>query len=641
MAEIKKYLDLVGAEHLVDLVKAEDVKVKEDANAYADSLAKNYDAAGSSATAETNAKEYTNQLVAGLETKGEAAKVQGKLDEEVQARKDADAALQSAIDGVSTVANKNKEDITAINHAETGILAVANKHTDDKIAEVQGNINALSDKVGEIPEGSTVMGIIENIQENAYDDTELRGLIFGLDANKADKTQVATDISTAVKAETDARIEAISGVQGEVNAIKDDYLKASDKEELEGKINLKADQSALDAVSSVANAASTKVELKAEENRAKGEETRIEGLVTAEVERATGVEADFKSRIEAMEVFWDTTEDADGVVNKLKEIQEYIASDETGAATMAGNIQKNTQDIAAMDEAYKSADSTLQENIDKLSGVVNGKVAQGDFEALEGRMDDAESAIDTVEGRLDVVEPKVVTLEGKMTSVEGAVATKAEAQDLTDAIATLNGVDADLDERLQLVEAQLGDGENSVSDLIADAKQEAIGAAANDATSKANKALEDAKKYADEEDAKIESRVGVLEGASATHATKTELEGVAGRVTTVEGKVSTLESEMDAVEKKASDNESAIGTISTELTKKATQTGLEAAVARISANETEIAKKANDSDLDDATARITKNEEDIAKHTSEIAALQSSVTSFVRIENSEIEALFA
>ena len=73
MAEIKKYLDLVGAEHLVDLVKAEDVKVQDAAKAYSDSLAKNYDAAGASATAEQNAKNYTNEVAATLETKGEAA----------------------------------------------------------------------------------------------------------------------------------------------------------------------------------------------------------------------------------------------------------------------------------------------------------------------------------------------------------------------------------------------------------------------------------------------------------------------------------------------------------------------------------------------------------------------------------------
>lgn len=63
-----------------------------------------------------------------------------------------------------------------------------------KDAEVRTLLDALDGKVGTVPEGSTVMSIIENIQENAYDDTELRGLITTLQNNKADKTQVAADI---------------------------------------------------------------------------------------------------------------------------------------------------------------------------------------------------------------------------------------------------------------------------------------------------------------------------------------------------------------------------------------------------------------------------------------------------------------
>lgn len=42
--------------------------------------------------------------------------------------------------------------------------------------------------------------VVQQIQENAYDDTEIRGLITGLDTNKADKTQVASDIAAAVGA---------------------------------------------------------------------------------------------------------------------------------------------------------------------------------------------------------------------------------------------------------------------------------------------------------------------------------------------------------------------------------------------------------------------------------------------------------
>lgn len=67
-------------------------------------------------------------------------------------------------------------------------------------------LDALSAKVGNVADGQNLADIIKNIQENAYDDTAIQNAIQALQAAdelKADKTQVATDIATAVKAEAD------------------------------------------------------------------------------------------------------------------------------------------------------------------------------------------------------------------------------------------------------------------------------------------------------------------------------------------------------------------------------------------------------------------------------------------------------
>ena len=544
MANTKKYisLDKLGLydEKIKKVIADGDAASLKSAKDYADSLAPNYEPAGNAKT--------------------EADKVQANLDTEISR------------------ATKEEERIA-------GLVATAQGEVDalEVVVDTKANasdLTALSNKVGTVPEGSTVMGIIEQIQENAYDDTQLRADMATELDKKADKTQVATDIADAVKAEEDARKVAVEGVQSAVNTLSQTH--ATDKQALEGAIELKADKTTVDGVSAVANAAATKVALEEEVNRAKGEESRIEGLVTAESQRASGVEAGLEARIETMEVFWDTTEDKDGVVNKLKEIQDYIAGDESGAAEMAGNIQANTQAIAAMDKSYKEADATLQGNIDTLAGVVDTKASQSDLEALDGRVEVAEGKITTLEGKVSTVEGKVSTLEGKMTDVEGVVATKADAQDLTDAIASLQGVDAGQETRLQALENKFGGADGSVEDMIDDAKQEAINTAAGDATTKANKALEDAKKYADEEDAKIESRVDALETASATHALKSEVEAVAGRVTT-------LETEMDAVEALASANKSAH----------------EANASAISALQTTMATKASQDDLNAVSGRVT------------------------------------
>lgn len=283
------------------------------------------------------------------------------------------------------------------------------------------------------------------------------------------------------------------------------------------------------------------------------------------------------------------------------ELQGKIDAEAERAAGIEGGLETRLK--AVEDDYLKAADKTeLQGNIDTLTGVVNTLRDGVDAEKVDGVKD----LIDYVEEhgtevtgmKEDIsknaediagVAGRMTTAEGKITAVEGAVATKAEAQALADAVEALEGVDAGLDERLQLVEAQLGDGENSVSDLIADAKQEAIDTAAGDATTKANKALEDAKAYADAEDAKIESRVDALETASATHALASDLTALAGRVTTAEGEIDTLQTEMDAVEALAAANKSAHEANAAAIALKASQADLEALEVRVAANEAGLA----------------------------------------------------
>jgi hypothetical protein len=62
----------------------------------------------------------------------------------------------------------------------------------------------------------------------------------------------------------------------------------------------KASQTDLNAVSAVANAAATQTALAEEIARAKGEESRIEGLVTAEADRAKGIESGLRTDVDAI-----------------------------------------------------------------------------------------------------------------------------------------------------------------------------------------------------------------------------------------------------------------------------------------------------------------------------------------------------
>jgi hypothetical protein len=49
-----------------------------------------------------------------------------------------------------------------------------------------------------------------------------------------------------------------------------------------------------------------------------------------------------------VETFFKAIEAPDETIDTLAEIVSYIESDKSGAATMAGNIKKNTDDIAAI-----------------------------------------------------------------------------------------------------------------------------------------------------------------------------------------------------------------------------------------------------------------------------------------------------
>lgn len=396
----------------------------------------------------TAAKEYANGLATNYDAAGSAATVQGNLDTEIARAKAAEEANAAA-------AKKAQDEVDALEL------------------------------------------VVDEIQRNAYDDTELRNLISGLDTNKADKTQVATDIADAVKVEEDARKEAVKGVQDAVDALSGTH--ATDKAALEAAIALKADQTALDEVASVANAAATQTALQGEIDRAKGEEARIEGLITAEAERAAGVEGGLDERLAEVEAFFKLAEGEklDTALDTLVELQTYITGEGAAADQMVLDIAANTKAIEDMDKAYKEADGTLQGNIDTLSGTVNG---------IDGR---------------------VTTLEGKMTTVEGAVATKAEKTYVDEQVQALQGADTGLGNRITALENKFGGAEGSVEDLIADAKQEAIDTAAGDATTKAGNAETAAKNHADSLNTAMDARVQALEAIDHDHANKAELDLIA------------------------------------------------------------------------------------------------------------------
>lgn len=325
--------------------------------------------------------------------------------------------LQGNIDALANgQVTTNKNDIATLKGDVNTEGSVA-KAVSDSAATLQASINAVDAKADQNATDIGVLeGKVEALEAGTYDDTEVRGLIT-------------------------ANADAIGELE---------QTHATDKGTLEGAIALKADQTALEAVSAVADAAATKTALEAEV-KTRGEEiTRVEGLVTAETQRATGVENDFKGRIETMEAFWAAAQ-ADGtdsnVVDTLKEIQDYISSDESGATEMLASIQANAKAIEDMDEAYKEADTTLQQNIDK-------KADSSVVEALDGRVGDLETASAT-----HALKTEVEAVSGALTTYQNAHAGDYTNSQVDSAIETAVGaettrVNTELDKKVDKVDGK-------------------------------------------------------------------------------------------------------------------------------------------------------------------------------------------
>lgn len=466
----KKYVSLeklgLYDEKIKKFIADADAAALESAKDYTDEsfgLA-NENAASLANTAETNAKAYADGKDAAIQAAHKAG---------------TDAAAAAAIADDKAVATQGEVDAleayvgTFTHDTAKTVVEYINAKTDG--IATSGNLEALGTRV------TTVEGKVATIE--------------GDHLKAADKTELEGKITTAQ--------DAAEAAQSAVEALADTH--ATDKKTLEDAIVLKADKTALDEISAVANAAVKQTDYDVKVKAFEDEDARIVGLVEAEAERAAGVESGLEERLVEVEAFFKLAEgeQLDTALDTLKEIQDYVTTEGTAADKMVEDIAANKkaiEDHIATDHDFAGADAALKA---ELEGKINGKVAQGDFDTLSGKVTTAEGKITTLEGEMDAVEGRATTLEGKMTAVEGAVATKVEQEAYNTKVAALEGEDTAIKGRLDVIEAQLGDGEGSVADMIADAKSElqgelatAVADAKTDASNKDAVVLAEAQKAA-------------------------------------------------------------------------------------------------------------------------------------------------
>lgn len=528
-----------------------------------------------------SANSYSDGLADNYDTAGSASTA------ESNAKKYADEQVKALSDGQVTT-NKN---------AIAAIVADYLK-TKDK-TELQGAIDALKTFVGTLPESSTAASIV------AYIDEKTTGIA------------------------SDSALQALAGrvttVEGKVQTIEGDYLKSADKTELEGKI-------------------------------------------TTEKTRAEGVEAGLRTDVDAIKGDYLKGADKTTLAADIKTAKDAADAAKTHSEGVASDLAKAKTALEAADTAQVGRIAALEDKIKGVTGAMHFKgvvdalpedktgYAEGDViivgekEYVFNGTDFAEfgdvsaeaQRIATVEGRMDTAEGEIDALQTDLDTAEAALAKKAEQSALTAEIEARTNADTALDTRVKAVETKLGDGEGSVSNQIATAKQEAIDAAATDATTKADKALDDAKTYADGLNTAMDARVDALEGSAHTHANKALLDTYDQTNENIKDAIAKKHSHANADVIDGITAEDVAAWDAAEANAKKYADGLNSTMSdrvgaidtRVTQNTEAIATKAAASDLTALAERVTTAEANITANT-------SAINSFARISEDDINAMFA
>ena len=357
MAEIKKYLDTTALGTLVDQIKAEDAKVLQSAKDYCDAKDDSFEAAGSAATALENAKKYTDELANGaVKTNTEAlAKLNGTGEGSVaKAVADAKEVIDAAIEGVDAKADKNAQDIAAINDSANGILAQSKGYTNGQIEAVQGEVADLAEYVGTIPETAEATNIVAYVQEKT--------------AGIATDTALEELTGRVSKNETD-----IAGLVA-------DHLVAADKTELEGKIGTA--QAAAEGAQSTANTAKAAIDAFLKE--ADATEKAVDTLKEIQAELAEG-EASAASML--------------AEINALKEIDNATQAElDAALVTVNENIDKKADKTTVEGIADRVAD------LEAIDVATKGYVDQAETDAVNAAKGYADGIDTALKARLDALE---------------------------------------------------------------------------------------------------------------------------------------------------------------------------------------------------------------------------------------------
>lgn len=438
MAE-KKYIDLTGLTHYDEKIKAvidsKDAAALKSAKDYADSLAGNYDAAG---TAETKVQELANgqvktntaaisKLNGDAKTEGSVAKAvadaQAGLETKISAADAKAAAAQTAADNLKTYIGTIPEGATS-----TDVVSYVNEKTAGIATDA--SLSALTKRVG-TAEGkiTAAEGNITNLSGRADAVEGKVTTLIGEDTGKSARTIANEELTKQLIPEN---------AKDSLNTL----------QEIAAWIQNHPDDAS--AMNAAISALKTKVGDIPEGATATTIVAYIKELVDAEKTRATGVEGGLDTRVKAVEA---KLGDGDGSVAKQIEAAVKVETDARVAADGALDGKITTAQGAA-DKA--------QGDVDALKDVVASKAAASDVTALTTRVTTAEKDVDDLQAAIAADGKVTVAIaDAKKAGTDAQATADKNKTDIAGLTTTVGGHTTTLSshgDRISALETKVGDG---------------------------------------------------------------------------------------------------------------------------------------------------------------------------------------
>ena len=324
-------------------------------------LANTYDAKGAAASALTEAKAYTDTLANGAVKTNTTA---------INAIKDG-TTLDSFADVEAELANKDEKGAAA------GALAEAKKYADGKDAAIAAAkaagdnaktaVDTLSGKVGEVAEGKTVVQMIEEAKTAAtYDDTQVKKDIA------ANKAAIAT--------------------------VTNDYLKSTDKTELQGNIDTVSGK----VTTLVGDDADKSVRTIANEELAKqlipeGANEKMDTLkeIADWIQKHPGDAAAMNTAIGKAQ------SDADKAQSDVDAVAERVTTAEGTITTLQG--ASHTHANKALLDTYTQTETDLADAVAKKHSHANAAVLDGITSTKVSNWDAAKTGMDSLTAKVGTV----------------------------------------------------------------------------------------------------------------------------------------------------------------------------------------------------------------------------------------------